>query len=159
MGRVAWERGGRLHGPTGRVSRHHLETLGVCPLWLVTWWTAVRIPPGKTRGGIGWPCFGGRGKGCGCSPVVSPHTPRLLGQRMPVCFPHGVCWKQVQRESGRIPHRCPRESQRCRECEAGAQQCQSRTNFPASRPLHLPSPKGEGCNPERARATARNRNF
>ena len=35
--------------PIGRVSRYHSETLGVCPLWLVTWQTAVRIPSGKTR--------------------------------------------------------------------------------------------------------------
>ena len=29
----------------------------------------------------------GRSKGCGCSPVVSLHTPSLLGQSMPLCFP------------------------------------------------------------------------
>lgn len=49
--------------PKGRVSRHHSETLGAYPLWLATRRTAVRIPPGKTRGEMGWPRFGGGAKG------------------------------------------------------------------------------------------------
>ena len=49
--------------PKGRVSRHHSETLAAYPLWLATRRTAVRIPPGKTRGEMGWPRFGGGAKG------------------------------------------------------------------------------------------------
>lgn len=81
--------------PIERVSRHQGETRGVSSLWLGTWWTAVRSPPGKIRGGeTRWPCLGGRAK-----PTGSLHIHSLLGQRTPM-FPMDLLWAQGSYSGG-----------------------------------------------------------